>query len=98
MQPVVLEQLSDAEPTISYPIGSEESLTSAIVAAFEAAGLTPEQRDTALYDWIDLEALTTLFESTDEHLSICTVVWDRPILVTTGTVRIYEPGVVDRRE
>lgn len=83
---------STREPILTYSCSLEQERERAIVAAFskESIDINPAEME-PLYEWVDLEALSKLLESTRGDARISTVIWGHQVTMTSDTVEVYEP-------
>lgn len=85
------DQLIDqpaGEGVARYPIDDGESVTEAVVAAFEMiAGRHDDDR--VLYDFVDADALNRLFGGNGSP-TVSATLWGQPVVVTPEVVTVYE--------
>jgi len=81
------------EPVLTYSRSPGQTGMDAIVAAFSerSVSIDPAEMD-PLYEWVDVEALDTLVESTCGGARISTVIWGYQVTITPGTVEVYGPA------
>lgn len=82
-------RLSGYEPAVVYSLGSSESTTDAVLAAFEHSSVDIGEREATLYDQIDDIGLDGLFDRGDRELRLTTRLWDRPVVITPEQVVVY---------
>jgi len=78
-------------PAVRYRVGVDEPLSVAVLEAFEALGVRIAATNSPLQDWIDADALDALGHSR-RPFRLSTVVWGRPVVITSDEVRIYGRG------
>lgn len=92
---MVVTETSDA-PTADrvacYSVSESETVSEAIVAAFEQIGARGIDDESVLFDWTEPDALDVLFHQTrgDPHVDL--ELWGRPVRISRDTVTIYEPN------
>jgi len=83
-------EFTDSAPVVTYARDGEENGVDAIVSAFAKTPLDVDlaERD-PLYEWIDLDALDALFESTRDDVALSTIIWDHPVVITADDIEVY---------
>jgi hypothetical protein len=81
------------EPILTYPRSLDEEAEHAIVAAFstEPIDLNPDKMD-PLYEWVDVEAVNELLDSTRGETQISTTIWGYQVTITADTVEVHGPA------
>lgn len=77
-------------PLARYFVGEAESVSEAIVAAFEQTGARGLADESVLYDWIEPDALDLLFRHSQDDLRVVLELWGHPVRVSRETVTIYD--------
>lgn len=73
---------------VTYTVGPEEATTDALLAAFEAIGVDPMERETTLYDVLGTNAVDRLFRE-GEAFRLTFHVWGHAVALTADAVTIY---------
>jgi len=77
-----------ANRLVTYTISPDETATGALLAAFEAVGVDPMQRETTLQSVVAADAVDRLAREGGEfHLTFH--VWEHPVTLTQDAVTIY---------
>lgn len=87
---MTLPRLSEQQPPlVTYQIEGGESVYEAITEAFGALGIDVYEENTTIDDWtsglFDLSML-----GSEAPWRVSTIMWDHPIVITPGEIRIYE--------
>lgn len=82
-------RLDDYEPAVTYSVGSEESMTDAVLAAFLSSDVDLSERELTLFEQINDDGLNDLFARGSRELRLTVRLWDRPVVVTPETVVVY---------
>lgn len=79
------------EPIVTYSRTLEKEGAHAIAAAFSegSININPDEME-PLYEWVDVEALDKLLESTRGDARISTIIWGYRVTITSDTVEVYE--------
>jgi hypothetical protein len=83
-------RLNGYEPTVVYSLENGESMTDAVLAAFERSDVDIDEFEITLYEQIDDNGLEGLFSRTDKNLRLTTRLWNRPVVITPEQVTIYD--------
>lgn len=81
--------LESYDPSVTYSVGSEESITDAVLAAFRNSDVDLCERELTLYEQIDDNGLDQLFARGGREIRLTARLWDRPVVVTPETVVVY---------
>lgn len=76
---------------LRYTLDRDERVGRALLDAFRRDGIEPEDRDTFLYDWIDVEAVDRLHRRHDPNLRVSARVWDHAVVITHDEITLYAP-------
>lgn len=78
------------EPILTYSRSLEQEAEHAIVAAFstESINLNPAEME-PLYEWVDVEALNELLDSSHGDTRVSTSIWGYQVTITSDTVEVY---------
>lgn len=79
---------------VTYSIDRDETMTEAIVNAFEAARIDVFDRSTQLADWINVEAIESLQWTSKHPPNLCTWVWKHPVVITPDEIEIYTQSTI----
>jgi hypothetical protein len=82
-------RLDQYEPAVVYSLEDGESMTDAVLAAFEASDVDIDTHNATLYDQIDDNGLEGLFARHNRQLRLTTRLWDRPVVITPEQVVVY---------
>jgi hypothetical protein len=77
------------ELLVSHSIGTEETVSEAIVEAFLEANVNVFARETVLKEWIDTDALEALDRRSHHPFYVSSPVWDHQVVITSDEVRVY---------
>jgi hypothetical protein len=85
-----MAEFTDSAPVVTYSRDGDENGVDAIVSAFSTTPLDLDlaERD-PLYEWIDLDALDALFESARDDVTLSTIIWNHPIVITADDIEVY---------
>ena len=78
----------DHDTLVRHHIGPDESVSEAVLLAFERLDDDLGGRETPLYDWIDLDAVEMLFRNTGTDPRVVVTIWDHPVVLAPGFVEI----------
>lgn len=80
------------EPILTYSRNLEQEAEHAIVDAFstEPINLDPDKME-PLYEWVDVEALNELLDSTPGDTRISTTIWGYQVTITSDTIEVHGP-------
>jgi hypothetical protein len=78
-----------ARPVARYPVDDGETVTEAVVAAFDLVAARPDD-GTVLYDHVDADALEALVADAGDETAVRTELWGHEVVVTGETVTVYE--------
>lgn len=76
---------------LRYTLDRDERVSQALLDAFRRSGIEPEDRDTFLYDWINMEAVDHLYRHHDRHPRVSAIVWDHAVVITNDDITLYAP-------
>ncbi|RLM57486.1 hypothetical protein DVK02_06895 [Halobellus sp. Atlit-31R] len=80
------------EPVVTYARDTEDAGVEAVVSAFSAQPLDVDPADRGpIYEWIDLEAIDSLFDSARDDVRLSTIIWNHPVVLTTDRIEVYDP-------
>ncbi len=82
-------RLDGYEPAVTYSIGSDETATDAVLAAFRNSDIELPEQEQTLFERIDDDGLNQLFARSSREVRLTTRLWDRPVVVTPETVVVY---------
>lgn len=82
-------RLSGYETAVVYSLGTDESTTDAVLAAFEHSDVDIGEHETTLYEQIDDIGLNGLFGGDVRELRLTTRLWGRPVVITPEQVVVY---------
>lgn len=88
---MTLPRLSEQQqPLITYEIEDGETVYEAITEAFGAIGVDVYEQKTTIEDWTKKCLLDLNLLDSEAPCRVSTIMWDRPIVITPGEIRIYE--------
>jgi len=88
---------SELDQLVSYPVGDDEAVSRAVVAAFRSLGVDPSEKETRLANWVDTDVLEDVRWDSAWPVYLSGRVWGRRVVVTADEIRIYESMDVERR-
>lgn len=88
---MTLPRLSEQQPPlVTYQIEDGETVYEAITEAFGAIGVDVYEQKTTIEDWIKKDLFDLSIHDSEAPWRVSTIIWDHPIVITPGEIRIYE--------
>lgn len=86
-----LPRLSEQHPPlVTYQLEEGETIYEGITEAFGAVGFDVYDQKTTIEDWTKECLFDLSMLDSEEPCRVSTIMWDRPIVITPGEIRIYE--------
>lgn len=88
---MMLPRLSEQQPPlVTYQIEDDETVYEGITEAFGAIGFDVYEQKTTIADWTKKCLFDLSMLDSEAQCRVSTVMWDRPVVITPGEIRIYE--------